>query len=213
METTEFEIRGPAFATCNCDWGCPCQFNALPTSGQCEALWAMRIEQGNLDGIRLDGLVWGTLFWWPGAVHEGDGKVQLFIEERASADQRQALETIGRGQVSAEGTFFQIFAAMAPHLQPSVAAAIDFDCDIEAGKAHLNVKELVKAEGTPIRNKVTGAESRSRVTFPQGFEYNEAEFISGKTHTLDKAAIKLDLEESHAHVYYAAWNNDGIVAV
>ncbi|MBC9798165.1 DUF1326 domain-containing protein [Sinomicrobium weinanense] len=213
METTKFEIRGPAFATCNCAWGCPCQFNALPTTGRCEALWAMRIDKGNFNGVRLDGLVWGTLFSWPGAVHEGNGKVQLFLEEQASADQRQALETIGAGQVSAEGTFFQIFAAMAPHLQPSVTAAIDFDCDIEAGKAHLKVRDLVEAEGTPIRNKITGIESRSRVVLPGGFEYREAEYISGDTLTLDKAAIKLDLKESHAHVYYAAWDNDGVIAV
>jgi hypothetical protein len=23
---------------CNCDWGCPCQFNAKPTHGNCEGV-------------------------------------------------------------------------------------------------------------------------------------------------------------------------------
>lgn len=211
MKTTKFEIKGPAFANCNCAWGCPCQFNSLPTTGQCEASWAMRIEQGNFGDTRLDGLIWGGLYWWPGAVHEGNGKMQLFFEDRATPDQRQALEAIGKGQVSAEGTFFQIFAAMTAHFQPSVSAAIEFDCNVEAGTAYLKARDLVEASGTPIRNQVTGAESRSRIVLPEGFEYSEAEFISGDTSTLNKAGITLNLKDSHAHVYYGAWDNNGVI--
>ena len=33
--------------TCNCAWGCPCQFNALPTHGRCEAMVAVRIREGH----------------------------------------------------------------------------------------------------------------------------------------------------------------------
>lgn len=26
-------IKGPEIVTCTCDFGCPCQFNSLPTRG------------------------------------------------------------------------------------------------------------------------------------------------------------------------------------
>ena len=34
MAHVDWSIKGPEIATCNCDWGCPCQFNALPTQRQ-----------------------------------------------------------------------------------------------------------------------------------------------------------------------------------
>jgi hypothetical protein len=30
----EWEIHGMEFGSCNCAYGCPCQFNALPWLGQ-----------------------------------------------------------------------------------------------------------------------------------------------------------------------------------
>lgn len=42
MTKTPWRIAGDAVSICICAWGCPCQFNALPTHGRCEAL-----EMGN----------------------------------------------------------------------------------------------------------------------------------------------------------------------
>ncbi len=33
----DWAIKGREFANCNCSYGCPCQFNALPTDGTCKA--------------------------------------------------------------------------------------------------------------------------------------------------------------------------------
>jgi len=46
MAFVEWRMRGPEIANCNCDWGCPCQFNAFPTRGDCRAMTAMRIDEG-----------------------------------------------------------------------------------------------------------------------------------------------------------------------
>ncbi|MBO08049.1 MAG: hypothetical protein CL478_07225, partial [Acidobacteria bacterium] len=43
---TDWMIRGLSVSTCNCDYGCPCQFNSLPTHGDCRAAVAMSIEEG-----------------------------------------------------------------------------------------------------------------------------------------------------------------------
>ena len=82
---TPWEIKAREFANCNCAYGCPCQFNALPTKGFCEAAVAMEIDEGHYGDVKLDGLRMGGIFQWPGAVHEGRGKCQPFVDERADA--------------------------------------------------------------------------------------------------------------------------------
>ncbi|MDX1430134.1 MAG: DUF1326 domain-containing protein, partial [Rhodothermales bacterium] len=56
MSEIEWEVKGPHFANCNCDYGCPCQFNALPTHGDCRAVVVWRIDEGHYGDVRLDGL-------------------------------------------------------------------------------------------------------------------------------------------------------------
>ena len=56
MAGVAWNIKGPHVVNCNCDYGCPCQFNALPTYRSCLALAAWKIEKGHYGDIRLDGL-------------------------------------------------------------------------------------------------------------------------------------------------------------
>ena len=63
---TPWEIEADELVNCNCDYGCPCQFNALPTHGNCEAIVALEIRRGFFGGTRLDGLRVMNVAWWPG---------------------------------------------------------------------------------------------------------------------------------------------------
>jgi hypothetical protein len=111
MAFVDWSIEGPEYVNCNCAWGCPCQFNALPTDGTCRAIASMRIERGHFGTIRLDGLAWVGTYAWPGPIHLGDGTQQFFIDERADADQRQALVEILHGRETEPGaTILQVFS-------------------------------------------------------------------------------------------------------
>src|SRR5262245_29126848 len=74
MVDTNWTIHGREFVNCNCSYGCPCQFNGLPTHGHCRAVAGMEIEQGHHGGTKLDGLKFVAIFRWPGAIHEGKGE-------------------------------------------------------------------------------------------------------------------------------------------
>src|ERR687896_2332056 len=65
MAFVDWSMKGPELATCNCDWGCPCQFNALPTHGNCRAAVAMRIDQGYFADTKLDGVKVVEILAWP----------------------------------------------------------------------------------------------------------------------------------------------------
>ncbi len=56
MSYVNWEIKARSLGTCNCDWGCPCQFNALPTHGNCEAAVGFQIDEGHFGDVKLDGL-------------------------------------------------------------------------------------------------------------------------------------------------------------
>jgi hypothetical protein len=94
-------LRGVESGNCNCDRGCPCQFGAPTTNGNCEAVVAGHIEEGNFNDTRLDGLDWALLLYWPGEIAHGNGKQQAIIGERAGEAQRRGLEKILHGESTA----------------------------------------------------------------------------------------------------------------
>ena len=115
MAMIEWNVNGKEFGKCNCAYGCPCQFNALPTHGSCEAAVGYQIDTGHFGDVKLDGLRAVSLYKWPGPVHLGNGSMQLIIDERADARQRDALVKIMSGQETNEmATMWWVFSAMCP---------------------------------------------------------------------------------------------------
>lgn len=94
----EWYVKGREYVNCNCDYGCPCQFNALPTTGNCEAAGGYLFEEGKFGDVSLDGVKAAVLFHWPGPIHEGGGTAQLIFDEASSEAQRSALAKIMRGE-------------------------------------------------------------------------------------------------------------------
>ena len=70
--------------------------------------------------MRLDGSVWRESTM-PGPIHNGDGSMQLIIDERADAKQREALEKIATGQETVErSTMWWIYGTMSPNKRPTL---------------------------------------------------------------------------------------------
>jgi hypothetical protein len=61
-------ISGPSYGSCNCDYGCPCQFESKPTLGHCRGFEAAEILQGHFGATKLDGLRFVLLYAWPGPI-------------------------------------------------------------------------------------------------------------------------------------------------
>jgi hypothetical protein len=212
MMATEWRVKGTELANCNCAYGCPCQFMGLPTHGDCRAAVGYEIEAGHFGDVRLDGLRAVTLYSWPGAVHEGNGTMQLVIDERANAAQREALVKILSGEETDEmATMWWVFSAMSPNKLEPLYRPIEFAVDVAARRGHFRVPGLVETIAEPIRNPVTGAEHRVSVHMPGGFEYHAAEF--GSAATTAQAAVPLEgLTGSHAHFVHLHLSNRGVVA-
>lgn len=210
MAFVEWTMKGREYGHCNCNVGCPCQFNALPSHGNCRAHSFFEIERGRFGDVRLDGLRWGMLAAWPGPIHMGDGTFMAVVDERADAQQRAAIEAVAQGRETDPGTLiFQVFSTMITRTLPTRFQPIDLAIDVDRASARVRVPGLIEAEATPIKNPVTGAAHRARVTLPGGFEFTEAEFATGRCRT--EGPIELNFDDTHAHLANFHWSTHGVV--
>jgi hypothetical protein len=210
MTYVEWEIKAREFANCNCDFGCPCQFNALPTHGDCQAVVGYEIDEGHFGDTRLDGLRAVYVGKWPGAIHQGNGEMQVIIDERADDSQREALRQILYGEETEPGTtVWNVFMTTITKVHDPLYAALQFEVDIDARRASLVVPGLIEASGEPIRNAVTGAEHRARIELPHGFEYTVAEVGSGTSTA--RAAIPMELGDSYGQFAHLHLSTHGVV--
>lgn len=208
----DWHIQGVDLTTCTCDWGCPCQFMALPTKGFCRAAVGFRIDKGHFGNVPLDGLAFGGLFAWPKAIHEGNGEAQPIVDARASEAQRDAILRIMSGEETDAGaTIFNVFAATYSKVHSPMFKPIILEVDLAARTGRFVVDGVVEARIEPIRNPVTGNPSYARIVLPAGFEYEQAEVGSSTVRTAGAAPIALEWTGSHGHIARLDMTGKGVV--
>ena len=169
----DWELKGTVIVACNCDYGCPCNFNALPTKGKCEGTWTWHVERGTFGETSLDDLNFTVCVNWPGAIHEGNGEALILVDERADEAQRNAIETLVGGDA---GGPWGVLAWTWPTIHGPKPVAYDLHLDgvktrVKAGNSYEVVSETIK-------NPVSGAEVHPGATLPEGIVFKEADFGS-----------------------------------
>jgi hypothetical protein len=210
MATSDWRLEGEWIKNCNCAFGCPCDFNALPTEGYCKGMLGMRITKGHFEKTKLDGLVFVVTVDFPGALHEGNGQMQPIIDERATPEQREALFNIMSGKFSAEGTLFQIFSLIVTKIHDPLFVPITFSFDKDGRVARVVAKGVLETEVEPIKNPVTGAPHRIQVVMPEGFEHRGAEVASANIRSA--GAIKFETKGTHSSLATVVQTPDGVAA-
>ncbi len=161
---------------CNCNYGCPCEFEAPPTDGFCEGMGAWKVTKGRYGSVKLDGLGFAFAARWPEAIHKGNGTAVVVIDEKAGDEQREALLKIASGQ--AGGAPFEIVAmtfskVLDPQFVPFKFTLKGRNCGVKAG-------ELINVSLEPIKNPVTGQSESVKVVHETGFIFQSAECLSTK---------------------------------
>lgn len=210
MANVDWYIEGLEFGNCNCDYGCPCQFEALPTHGDCRGFEVIRIDRGHFGEVKLDGLNVALMYAWPGPIFEGNGALQAIVDERADAGQRQALTKVLHGEETDEAaTHWWVFRAMSSTLHETLFKPIDFEIDIEARTARVAIPGVLESTGRPIRAPHGGDEHRVRIDIPNGIEFELAEI--GSASTKATGAIELDLRDCYGQFNVLRHSGSGVV--
>lgn len=209
---TPWEIYGLELANCNCNFGCPCQFGVLPNRGNCEAAVVFDIERGHHGDTDLSGLRAAAIYHWPGAIHEGNGQMQLVIDTAASDTQAAAMERILTGQDTEEmKTFWFVYAKMSLTKYPTLRKPIDLTLDMGARTGRIRIDGVAEIDVQPIPHIVTGEPHRALLKLPNGFEFREAEVASGRT-TLSGGDVSFPpLIDSHAHFARLHMSQAGVI--
>jgi hypothetical protein len=188
---------------CNCDYGCPCEFSAPPSSGFCEGMGVWRIEKSEFDGLSLDGTCLGFAAKWPGAIHEGNGTVVLFIDEKASAKQREALLEIGSGK--AGGLPFEILATTFSTLLES--RFVPFDFRLDGLKSSVRLSDDLQIALEPIKNPVTGEPESVAIDHGSGFIFQKAECASAREGEVNVKEMKFSYPNKAGFVARIHYHN------
>jgi hypothetical protein len=208
---TYWEFSGRELVNCNCEYGCNCQFNALPDKGHCQAVAGIQIDEGHHGETRLDGLRIAAIYKWPGAVHEGNGEALPFVDRRADEKQREALLRIMVGEdTDPMATMFAVYASTLTKLHDPVFTDIDFEVDVDGRRGRLAIDGYVEMTGEPIRNKVTGAEARAQIVLPSGFEYAVADIGSASSRT-SGGPVEVDFSNSYGQFAKLHLSSHGVV--
>lgn len=163
--------------SCNCDWGCPCQFNARPTHGNCEGIGGVHIIRGTYGRVKLDRLNMALITSWPGPIHEGHGKASFYIDNRADDKQFEAMSKIITGD--AGGGPFEIYRNVMDSVQDPRRAKISFES--KGLNSRIQIGDFAESWLEPIRNPVTGEVHRAIIELPSGFEASRMDQSSTRT--------------------------------
>ncbi len=184
--------------TCNCDYGCPCNFNGFPTYGFCRALVLYHIRSGSYGAVRLGGIDVVFAASWPKAIHEGNGTTQLFISKKATDDQRKAVLDIFSGKANGDGPFVLFAGTFKYVLEPQFA---DISVRIDGKKSSFSVRGMIDVQLESFKNPVTGEEQDTKIQLPKGFIWKVAD--AAKSRMMRILTPSLNFDDSGKNAFYS----------
>ena len=154
-----WRIRGSYFESCNCDAICPCRrIDGVPggrsTHGVCLGVLSWLIEEGRADDVELAGLPVALALRYSDDEPGSPWTWILYLDARASGEQRAALEAIftGRRGGDAQAQFPWVWKES----ELVAVRAAEIEVDHTRRRQRLRIRDHVSVR---IRDRHEGAET------------------------------------------------------
>src|SRR4051794_13159625 len=145
---TTYRVKADSIEACNCQHGCNCQFTGYPNEGKCEFIVGFEVKDGRVGDVVLDGVRAVVAAKYPKAIHEGNGHVVLFIDDRASDEQVEAFAAVLSGRLG--GMPWEALAGTIGTFEGPIRRPIEI---VAAGeKSSVRVAGSIDLQLTPIRD-------------------------------------------------------------
>jgi hypothetical protein len=141
-----YQLEGSLLEVCTCKVICPCWVGEDPDGGTCDGLIAWHIKSGTVNEVDVSGLTLGLMAHIPGNVLEGNWRAVVFVDDKATPEQQDALLKVWTGQL---GGPVADLAQLVGEVISVERASIVFE--IEKGKGTLQVGQAIQAEITPLK--------------------------------------------------------------
>ena len=198
----DWRLKAKYYEACNCAYGCPCNFNGFPTHGNCTGIVAFAVEEGDRDGVDLSGLKVAAAVDWPKAIHDGNGKMAVFIDS-ASDDQREAIIPILMGEDG--GMPWEILATTISEIHGPFFETIEIEDN--GTDSRLRVGEKIVVEMETFKNPVTGDPHEVHTVMPTGFIFTDGLVGGTTTARADADGVSFDCSGNNAYYAHVEWSN------
>ena len=184
-EHKSYFLKGTLLGACNCDWGCPCNFEAPPSPGFCEGMYVWHLERGHYAGATVDGSTFIMYNKFPGAVHEGNATTVVMIDEQVPLERRPVIESLIQ-----EVAPFSIFMDLTSNFLGFRYVPINLR--LEGIRSGLTIPDIFELQLAPMNNPVTGDDELATLSKPTGFTSTVQELCSAETHRFKNEGIWFD---------------------
>jgi hypothetical protein len=96
-----WKLDGTYFENCNCEVLCPCGASSLmlpADNDRCQVLLAFHVDRGDIDGVDVSDRTVVLVADAPKQMTDGNWRLGVLLDDRASDDQEQALTAVFGGQ-------------------------------------------------------------------------------------------------------------------
>ena len=140
-----YEIEGRLLEVCTCNVLCPCWVGENPDHGTCDSAFGWRIDSGQIEGIDVGGLTMALSVHIPeNVLIPKSWTAAVFVDERATAEQEQALLKVFTGQL---GGAIADLAGLIGTIVSVERVPITFT--VSEGKGRLMIGDITDAELIP----------------------------------------------------------------
>ena len=96
-----WNVKGTYLETCSCDFVCPCNFSFThgADNDRCRVVLVFNVTEGEVEGTDVGGLVVALLAETPRVMAEGNWRVGVFVDDKASEEQAEKLLGVFSGQL------------------------------------------------------------------------------------------------------------------
>jgi hypothetical protein len=140
-----YEVEGSLLEACSCGTLCPCWVGDDPDGGTCDSFVAYRIDKGSIKDVDVSGVAFAFVCRIPGNVLKGNWKVAVYMSDKATPAQKQAILDAWTGKL---GGPLADLANLVGEVLGVHDAPVEFR--LEKGKGTLKVGQFVDAEMAPF---------------------------------------------------------------
>jgi hypothetical protein len=199
-------IKAKYYEACNCELGCPCNMDGFPSHGKCEGAVAFHVTEGERDGVDLTGAKVAAAVKWPGAIHEGNGSMALFID--CAEAQRDALLAILTAQDP--GLPWEILSATVTDIKGPFFERIDIEDNGTDSRVEVPDKFLVQLKS--FTDPVSGEPHQARMVLPGGFIFTDAEICTTAANHVDADGVTFDHVGKNGYYSSVEWSSENRMA-
>ena len=186
-----YELEGDLLEVCDCNVLCPCWIGEDPDNGTCDTILAYKMRKGNINGTDVTGLSLALMAHIPGNILKGNWRVAVFVDEKASKAQEDALLGVWTGKLGGPVADLAKFVGEVVAVQ---RAPITFE--IKEGKGTLKVGATAECVMAPYKgpgDRVTTLNDSVFSTIPGSPAYvAKAERYTRKTKSIGLADVDLE---------------------